>query len=367
MSSPTPPSLETSLRSVLQERSAGLDDPPASFAAVRSRARRIRLRRLAAVAASTVAGAVVAAAIVLPLSLRSDHDRSSLVPIQAPTAPPSRPSTTPTAAGPAGAAVTSWHFRGDAAVRDALIAAARTAFAAVHPGVAIRPLWAGTAPAGGARGLIFVADGRQPRIGTVINEAGRTRLVRDDLVVSGTTEVDQQLPGTRSEFLVVLGAPGTSTIVYSRYPADRSPRIVRAAEATFAREPAPPGKGLPSIQLQNAHGAVAYVAPLSAGGFLDHGNPRHSVRELVVDDFLQARLAGDRAAASAVATPAAVDTLFAIPLSLHYVGGDCTDGPTPATCHVAGRNFTTQPSLVLTVNGGASAGYEVTDVLRGTE
>jgi hypothetical protein len=381
--SPIDPTVETALRRALAEHAAQVPPPLDTYRGMQHRATRMRRRRTGMLSVATVA-VVAAAAVGVPLGL-SGRDHDSITPgqsgvptapsVAAPTAtpsstPPSTPSSTPPSA-PADAL--DWAFRGDGAVRSTLLADAQATFADAHPGFTLAPLWAGTTPQGGWSGLIFraTAAGQDARLGVWIAQADGSAgsLVRDDVLEAGTTEIDQQLPADPSNALVVLGAPDTKQIGYApTVDGNFQSQRVTDGVAVFGLDASGVGNGVAYVELHDTSGTLTYRASLSAGGFLAGENvPPTSVRELVMNGLLQAWLADDRAAAAKYATAEAVQQMFAIPRSLHYVGGDCTDGATPATCYPNGRDISTQPGLLVTMDGGASAGYQVTKVTMGSE
>jgi hypothetical protein len=395
----TPPDLETSLRAALRDHATEVTTSGDVYDAARDRALRIRRRRRTGVGAS-VAIAVAAVAVALPLSLHPAAGHDSVAPAglgspgaTAPTAPavspsaasvsPTSPSTTqlpssvvstpPRTLVSATADSISWQFRGNAALSSTLFAGAKTAYLAAHAGASITPLWAGTAPQGGWSALIFRAGGAGPeaRIGAWIAhpDGSDGTLTRDDILVPGTTVIDQQIPGDPSNTLVVLAAPDVTKISYTPTGDNPTDEPVTDGVAVFGLSASGAGQGIGYIDAGDPGGAATQAQPLSAGGFLLQGNASiHSVRELVANGLYQAWLAGDRVLAAKFATTAAITELFATSPAAHfYVGGDCTDGAAPAQCFFAGRALQDEPMMTFVINGGASAGYRVESVSRATE
>jgi len=387
------PMLGAALRDTLRDQSETITAPPSLFAATQRRARQIRQRRIGGAAAASVV--VVALGVGLPLGLTSGDHRDSLTPI-APTVsstPTPTPSTTEGTPAPSGSAsnaplsptttpsdlplsadASSWAFRGDAGVANALKPAAASAVKNRYPDphTSIQGIWAGTTPSGGWRAYIFrISVGGQStaHLGVWMARNDGTdkgSLVRDDILETGTIEIDQQIPGDPSDFVVVLGPPTANGLVY-RDPATTGHSIpITNGIGLFSRSAQ--GNGTEAEGVELSAGQLIYSAPLSAGGFVTANGAPMATREFVVNGLFQAWLRGDRTAAAHYATAAAVEQMFAFdPASAHYVGGACTSGPAPARCNLAGRNMTTQPALLLTVDGGVSAGYKVTAVKLGSE
>lgn len=222
--------LDDDIRALLGERAAAVGAPDDAYAAATARARRFRRRRRAVLAGGLAA---VTAAVTVPLALAGGGGGPARVQVIAPpsTSPAPTASTSPptvaaaSQAASAGASraasaarqdAASWSFRGDPAVRTALVpgayAAARAA--GVTPQLS---LWAGTTPNGGWSGLVFRGrDGAgQLRLLTWLSSGGGTAaLVRNDPLPGATVEIDQQLPSDPANVLVVLGPPG-ATISYA--------------------------------------------------------------------------------------------------------------------------------------------------------
>ena len=394
------PMLDAVLRDTLRDQSETVTAPPSMFAATQRRARQIRQRRIGGAAAASVV--VVALGVGLPLGLTGGDHRDSLTPI-APTVTsttsptPSAPDETPTPSEsvsgvplsptttpsdlplPAATGALTWTFRGDAGVQTALAPAAKSAFVAKHPGATIVGLWAGTTPSGGWSAYVFRATvpGGSPRLATWVQGAPGTpgSLSRDDILEPATVLIDQQLPADPENMLVVLVDPsyGSSKDLFLVDTGATSagtqfyPETLNGGVAFFGL----PGNAVGPLEIslngqrtQN----LAYDARLSAGGYVSaDGNPA-GIPEHAVNGLFQAWLAGDRTAAANYATASAISTMFAVdPTALHYAGGACTPSATPIQCVLNGRDIGHQPGLLLTVDGGVSAGYRVTSVKLGSE
>lgn len=273
------------------------------------------------------------------------------------------------ATGGQAADVRTWTFRGDRALRDRLLPAATKAV--IGNGWTVdASIWAGTTPTGGWSALILRGhDGQsRDRLFTWLarGDGGLSQLVRSDVIEPSTIEVDQQLPGDPSDFLVILGPPTTGQIEYS---ADgTAPKAVQTTDGTaLIGRSARGGSSVELVQLLDGDGKFLYNADLSAGGFVAIGQARATVPNLVADEFYQAWRRGDRATARTYGSAAAVQHAFALASSLHYVGGQCVPGKNPPLCLYNGRNFANQPALMLTLSGDGTHGYQVTKVARGTE
>lgn len=372
---------EDAVRTMLRDHATPVVDPSHLLEEVRRGARTRRRRQL--VGAGMAGAAVVALAVAIPLGV-GQSDRNSILPAVSPPAqPPAVPSPVPTATFPQPSATTgtvpddvfSWVLRGDGRVRAELEPRAQAAIVAKHPGAVVTGLWAGTTPSGGWTGYVFRASvPNQPaRLGvfTARTDGSPGSLIRDDVLLPGTIEIDQQLPADPTNMLVVLGPPSTTEVRYlTNTNALNAPKPeVRDGVAFFAI----PGieHSTPAfVQLtagSSSSPTAIYQAPLSAGGFVLLSGKPSSSRELVANGLLQAWLSEDRGGAAQYADPSAITQLFARdPVATRLVGGACSTGAVPAYCF-----FTTPDGsadgLVFRLDGGVSAGYQVVQVaIQGT-